>query len=135
MAVATAAKGQALMVIADLGVIADRALMAIVGRAADAASEARAVVGRVATTAIADPAADVGSGMGRAAADPEVTVGPAADVADKVITNRVNERARDFRRGPARLVRSPSHFLLFSYSSTHFFGLALNSSRHPVQQT
>ena len=76
---------------------------AIAGPAAGAASEAPVVVARVATMAIADPVADVGSETGPAAADPEVTAGPAADAVDRETTNRVNERARDESCGPARL--------------------------------
>jgi hypothetical protein len=42
--------------------------------------------------------------------------------------------ARD-NRGPLGFSAGTNHFLLFSYSSTYFFGFAMNSSRHPVQQT
>ena len=63
-----------------------------------------------------------------------VVTGRAAIVA---ASNRIRKQ-----RGPRRLPRaslfSPrqtAHFLLFSYSSTYFFGFALNSSRQPLQQT
>src|SRR5262249_26483171 len=83
-----------------------------------------------------------GGGAGRAAVasagralDPVATADRAADDAvDRDKTELENERARDGSRGPARFSSPIAHFLLFSYSSTYFFGLALNSSRHPVQQ-
>ena len=75
----------------------------------------------------------VAGGMVRAAIGQVAT----ARAAIAAASNRIRKQ-----RGPRRLPRaslfSPrqtAHFLLFSYSSTYFFGFALNSSRQPLQQT
>ena len=60
---------------------------------------------------------------------------PGAAAAGDKSESRNAKGPRVISRALFHLTFAFAYFLLFSYSSTYFFGFALNSSRQPVQQT